>query len=180
MNEEGEMNSSLDMFEKVKLGLGRNVLAIVVLMMMLGIFISTGIVVNMYTVIAGVVMIIIPITMSIVLASEDRKYEKDFVAGFRWYLLWVVFLLGMVFWENDLALQGVETKEWYLTEMNIMSSMMFAFGVIRYYTSFSDLVTPGVGILGGLSKLEHPHRKLLVVMLFGGLPLFLGAILLSK
>jgi hypothetical protein len=114
----------------------------------------------------------IPLAMSLVLSSADPRHVRDFLYGLAWYLFALAVALAFFAWA---VVNGWETAagrelQWIYTFP--MLAMMFAFGVLHHHTPLADLMTPGVGVLGGLRQVNHPHKRLLSVVLIAALPTF--------
>ena len=164
------MNTKLDLKEKISIGSKR---AIVVVMVTAAVAVFFNVfanqLLNIDTVVSFTIYGGIPFIMSFILATRDERFLKDFQEGMKWFLLFFAAFTGVQYWRNGFTLYDDRTFAWSSTfSALVMSPLSFAFGVIRSHTSLHDLAAPGSGILGGLSKLEHPNKKLLTSMLWVG------------
>jgi hypothetical protein len=115
----------------------------------------------------------IPVVMSFVLTSAEARYRRDFLYGTGWYIFSLAAGVGVVSWmvKGGWAEGSGNAVNWIYAFP--AAAMMFAFGVLHHHTALADLMTPGVGVLGGLRQVVHPRKRFLSVVLLAAVPVFL-------
>ena len=115
----------------------------------------------------------VPFIMSFALNSAEPRFRRDFQYGAGWYIFSLATGVGLALWRRNGGPEQPSGGSVSWIYVFPFAAMMFAFGVLHHHTALADLITPRVGVLGGLRQMNHPRKRFLSAVLLAAMPVFL-------